>query len=106
MPTCENCSNKWSWKQTVIKTTTLDPAMICPYCGEKQYQTQKSKNKGGLLTGIVVFLMLLIANLFDMPLAGTLGLLPVLIAIILLIYPYLVELSSTEKYINFFRDKR
>lgn len=105
MPTCENCNNKWSWKQTVKKTTTLDPAMICPYCGKKQFQTQKSKIKGGLLTGIVVFLMSLIPNLFDMSLASTLGLLPVLIAIILLIYPYLVELRSTEEYINFFRDE-
>ncbi|WP_234028481.1 hypothetical protein [Lentibacillus sp. Marseille-P4043] len=82
------------------------PAMICPYCGEKQYQTQKSKMKGGFLTGIVVFLMVWIPNLFDISVAGTLGFLPVLIAIILIIYPYLVELSSTEEYINFFRDKQ
>ncbi len=80
--------------------------MICPYCGEKQYQTQKSKMKGGFLTGIVVFLMVWIPNLFDISVAGTLGFLPVLIAIILIIYPYLVELSSTEEYINFFRDKQ
>ncbi|TFJ91249.1 TIGR04104 family putative zinc finger protein [Lentibacillus salicampi] len=105
MPTCENCNNKWSWKQTVKKTTTLDPAMVCPYCEKKQYQTQKSKTKGGFLTGIVVFLMIMIPNFLNLSLAGTLGLLPVLIAIILLIYPYLVELSCKEKYINFFGDK-
>ncbi|WP_373893291.1 TIGR04104 family putative zinc finger protein [Virgibacillus sp. CBA3643] len=52
---CQNCNSKWSWKQTIKKTTTFDPAMICPYCEGKQYQTQKSKNKSALLTGIVVF---------------------------------------------------
>lgn len=70
MPTCENCNNKWSWKQTVKKTSTLNPAMICPYCGKKQYQTQKSKNKGGLFTGVVTLFMIFIPNIFDIPLAA------------------------------------
>lgn len=105
MPTCENCNNKWSWKQTVKKTSTLNPAKICPYCEEKQYQTQKSRVKGAFFTGIVVFLMLFIPNTFDISLAGTIGLLPILIAIILLIYPYLVKLSSTEESINIFKEK-
>lgn len=63
MPTCENCNNKWSWKQTIKKTASLDPALICPYCGEKQYQTQKSKTKGGFLI-VIVLLPLFIQNLF------------------------------------------
>ena len=106
MPTCENCNNKWGWKQTVKKATTLEPAMVFPYCGEKQYQTHKSKIKGGIFTGVLVFLILLIPNLFDISVAGILGLLPILLTIILLIYPYLVDLSCTEEYINFFGDKR
>lgn len=106
MPTCENCNNKWNWKQTIKKTFTLDSTLLCPYCVEKQYQTQKSKIKGGFLTGIVVFLPLLIRNLFNMPVVGSFSLLFALLVITFLLYPFLVELSSKEQYINFFQDKR
>jgi len=104
MPTCENCNNKWSWKQTVKKMTTLNPELTCPYCGEKQYQTQKSKTKAAFLTPIVL-LPLLIQILFDVPGAVLLSLIPALAAIVFLIYPFLVELSCKEEYINFFKDK-
>src|SRR5690625_3696951 len=100
MPTCENCNNKWSWKQTIKKTTTLNPEMTCPYCGERQYQTQKSKTKIGLLT-IIILWPLLIQALFDISGAILLSLIPVLASIVFLVYPFLVELSSEEKYINF-----
>lgn len=105
MPICENCNNKWSWQQTVKKTSTLDPAMICPYCEKKQYQTQKSRIISSLLTSVVVFLMIFIPNSFDISLVGTIGFLPILIALIVLLFPYSVKLSSTEESINFFKSK-
>lgn len=105
MTTCENCNNKWSWTQTIKKTTTFNPAMICPYCEEKQYQTQKSKVKIGFLTPIIL-LPLLIQIFFDIPSAILLSLFPVLFVIVLLIYPFLVELSNKEEYITSFKDKR
>lgn len=93
MPTCENCNNKWSWKQTIKESFTLDPAMTCPYCGEKQYQTQKSRIKCALLIPVI-----LLPNFFI-----ELGSLLVILFIILLLlyvlfYPFLVEISSKEKY--------
>ncbi|QKY71267.1 TIGR04104 family putative zinc finger protein [Lentibacillus sp. CBA3610] len=97
MPICENCHNKWSWKQTIKKTFPLDPRMTCPYCGETQYQIQKSKTKGGFLIGTVFFLLLLIQNFFDISVAGSLSLLPVMLIIIFLLYPFLVELNSREE---------
>lgn len=45
MPTCENCNNQWSRKQTKKSSTLVDPTMICPYCGAKKYQTFKSRMK-------------------------------------------------------------
>ncbi|WP_019415521.1 TIGR04104 family putative zinc finger protein [Paenisporosarcina sp. TG20] len=105
MTTCVNCNNKWSWKQTIKKTTTLNPSMTCPFCEEEQYQTQKSKMKIGFLTPIVL-LPLLIQIFFDIPDAILLSLFPVLVVIVLLSYPFLVELSNREEYTNFFRDKR
>ncbi|SFB36507.1 cxxc_20_cxxc protein [Lentibacillus halodurans] len=101
MPTCQNCNNKWSWKQTIKKTTTLNPAINCPYCGEKQYQTQKSKTKISFLT-VMILLPLLINIFFDIPGAILLSLFPVLFIIAMLLYPFLVEISSREEYINFF----
>ncbi len=100
MPTCDNCHNKWNWKQTIKKTTTLNPMIICPYCGEKQYQTQKSKTKIGFLTAIVL-LPLLLQVFFDIPGAFLLSLFPFLVGIVIILYPFLVELSSREEYINF-----
>lgn len=101
MPTCENCNNKWSWKQTIKKTTTLNPEMTCPYCGEKQYQTQKSKTIISLLS-IVILLPLLL----QIPGAILLSVGPVLFVIVLLIYPYLVRLSSKEEFIDFSKDEQ
>ncbi|WP_255485875.1 TIGR04104 family putative zinc finger protein [Sporosarcina sp. BP05] len=100
-----NCNNKWSWKQTIKKTTTLSPEMTCPYCGERQYQTQKSKTKNTLLTPIVL-LPLLLMSIFNIPRAILLSLFPVLFVIVLLIYPFLVKLSSKEEYIDFSKGKQ
>lgn len=100
MPTCKNCDKKWSWKQTVKKMATLNPELTCPYCGEKQYQTQKSKTKAAFLTPIVL-LPLLIQIFFDVPGTVLLSLIPVLAIIVFLICPFLVELSCKEEYIDF-----
>lgn len=99
MPTCENCNNKWSWKQTIKKTTTLNPAMTCPYCGEKQYQTQKSKARVGILTPIVL-LPLLLQIFFDVPGAILFSSFPILGVLAILLYPLLVVLSNKERYIG------
>lgn len=78
--------------------------MTCPYCGETQYQTQKSKTKAPFLSPIAL-LPLLIQLFFDVPVAILLGLIPVLAAIILLMYPFSVKLSSKEEYALFLKDK-
>ncbi|WP_349774097.1 TIGR04104 family putative zinc finger protein [Sporosarcina aquimarina] len=99
MSTCQNCNNMWNWKQTIRKTTTLDPAMTCPNCGEKQYQTQKSKKRISFLT-VIILLPLLIQTFSDIPVIMLLSLLPVIAVIVFLLYPFFVELSSKERYIG------
>lgn len=83
---------------------TLNPVMTCPYCGEKQYQTQKSKTKIGFLNTIVL-LPLLLQIFFDIPGAFLLSLFPILAVIPILLYPFLFKLSNREEYINFSKDK-
>ena len=104
MPTCDNCHNKWNWKQTIKKTTTLNPIMTCPYCGGKQYQTQKSKTKIGFLTSLVLSQR---AHQPSSQIPGffLLSLFPILAVIVILLYPFLIELSSREEFINFSKDK-
>lgn len=99
MPTCENCLNRWSWKQTLKITTTLNPALKCPYCGERQYQTLKSKKKMAFHTPIVLF-PLLLQIFFDIPRVIVFSLFFILFWIVMLTYPFLVEVKSKEEYIG------
>lgn len=99
MPTCEKCDHKWTWKQTFKKTATIDPAMNCPYCGEKQYQTNKSRMKIAFLQTIIL-MPLLIQAFFDISGVILVSLLPILFVIIMILYPFLVEISSKEEYIG------
>ncbi|SFD41263.1 cxxc_20_cxxc protein [Lentibacillus persicus] len=100
MPSCEKCGHTWSWKQTLKKSFTLDPAMKCPNCGEKQYQTRKSRKKSSFLTFIIIS-PLLLNFLFDIPGVILLSLFPVLFLAVMAIHPFLIKLSSKEEYINF-----
>ena len=97
MPICNICNNKWSWKQTVKKTMTLSPEMSCPYCEEKQYQSKKSKARAPFLS-LIILLPLLIQAFFDVSGVILLSLIPLLAIIILLLYPFLVELSNKEEF--------
>lgn len=79
--------------------------MTCPYCGEKQYQTQKSKRKSGLFN-VVILLPLLLNLFFDIPGVILLGLFPVLFVVIMSLYPFMLDISSREKYVNFFEKNK
>lgn len=98
MPTCENCHNKWSWKQTIRKMFTLDTTLICPYCGERQYQTRKSKKKASILN-LLVLSPLLLDIFFDVSVAILLSLFPILFIIIVSFNPSLMHLSNKEEVI-------
>lgn len=100
MPTCENCNNTWSWKQTMKKMMILNPAMSCPYCDKKQYQTKKSRMKTSLTT-MIIFIPLFIRIIFDVQGELLLILFPVLGLIVILLMPYLLEIKSEEEYIDF-----
>ena len=99
MPTCKNCGNKWNWKQTIRKTTTFNLAMTCPYCEKKQFQTLRSKVKIAMLN-MTISLPLIIQAFFDVPKAILISLIPALSILIILIYPFLVELRNRGSYIE------
>lgn len=98
MPICTNCHNKWSWKQTMKKMMTLHSTMNCPWCEKEQYQSKRSKTRASIFN-LIVFLPLLIQAFFDVPGVILLSLIPVLVAIIFIFYPFLIELSSKEEFL-------
>ncbi|HLR52140.1 MAG TPA: TIGR04104 family putative zinc finger protein [Candidatus Avamphibacillus sp.] len=96
MPTCQNCKSKWSWKQTFKKSFTLDTAMTCPYCGEKQYVTSRTRNISTMITMMIITIVMLM-NIFFGPsfifVFILIGSIPFMVGL----YPYWVELSNKEK---------
>lgn len=97
MPTCQECHNTWTWMQTFKKSFTLFSEMICPYCGEKQYHTTKSRGKSFLFNSIIL-LPLLLNIFFDIPGFIILSLFPILFVLMMVVYPFILEISSTDPF--------
>ncbi|WP_313467514.1 TIGR04104 family putative zinc finger protein [Carnobacterium sp.] len=96
MPTCQNCKNKWGWKETFKKTFTTDPAMKCPYCGEKQYTSLKTR-KWSLLFSMLPLLPLLLNIFLDISLLMMIGLIIGSGILYICLYPFVLELSNQEE---------
>ncbi|WP_117149533.1 TIGR04104 family putative zinc finger protein [Paraliobacillus zengyii] len=97
MPTCKNCNKEWSWKQTFKKMFTLDIAMKCPHCGKKQYYTKRARKRSTAIVFITPFMFLL--NMFGISLFLSIGIFLVYCILILVIYPFLIELSNKEEFL-------
>ena len=96
MPSCQNCHNKWSWKQTVKKTFSAIGGMTCPYCDEKQYITARTRKRSAVFPLTIVPLIML-GNLYFGPSYLSLSALLVLIPLVFIIYPFYVEFSNEEE---------
>lgn len=96
MPICQNCSKKWNWKQTIKKSFNLDTAYICPYCGEKQYPTKKSRTQFYFLT--LIPLMALLLNLFNIPNWFTFSWIILGGIVALSLFPFVLKLTNTEEF--------
>jgi len=70
--------------------------MSCPYCQETQYPTKKSMQKF-LSFSLIIFLPLFIPAFFDVPLAVSLSLTLILGTVVILFYPFFVELSDEKE---------
>src|SRR5699024_12835621 len=66
MSTCQNCNNKWSWKQTFKKSSISFGGMTCPYCGKKQYQTKRSGKRITIIY-CTIFFLIMVHNIFFGP---------------------------------------
>jgi CXXC-20-CXXC protein len=96
LPTCQHCHRNWTWKQTVKKSFTLSNQMTCPFCGEKQYISSKTRKRSGLLSFIPPLTML-ITLLFDTSIFLTISMLIGSGLALIGIYPFMIELSNKEE---------
>ncbi|WP_194165575.1 TIGR04104 family putative zinc finger protein [Oceanobacillus sp. CFH 90083] len=97
MATCQHCHNKWTWKQTMKTTTTLNTAYTCPYCGKKQYATKKSRTQFYFLTLIPLIALLL--NLFhNIPVWFIFSWLILGGAVVLSLFPAVLKLTNKEEF--------
>jgi CXXC-20-CXXC protein len=96
MPTCQHCKNAWTWKQAMRKAFTLGPEMECPYCGEKQYLTRKSRKKQSML-GVIGPIFIMIPIIFDLTLVMLFGIFAIATLVMLSSIPFFMELASEEE---------
>jgi len=93
MPKCQNCKRQWSYIETLKCTWDFGKNMKCSYCGRQQYLTKESRKK----TMMTMFFMIApLALFFNSSQLLGLGALAVICVLYILIWPFLVELSSKE----------
>ena|SRR5690625_3677694 len=96
MRTCQNCLNKWSWKQTFKRSFTLAGEMTCPYCEKKQYVTARMRKRSSMIS-LIIIPMIMFGNLLFGPSYIALFALIGFIPLYATIYPFFVELSNREE---------
>lgn len=92
MPSCQNCGEKWAWKQTVKRLFRLK----CPHCGEKQYESASSRTKGGVFL-LIPLVMVPIITWLEISLGMALFLAIIFAIIIFGLYPFILKLSNEEE---------
>lgn len=96
MPICQRCGEQWTWKQTVKKTFLAAGGMNCPHCHKKQYYTSRFRKMSSFVPFIIITIIML-CNLFFGPSIVCVIALIAAIPLLIIIYPFVVELSSEEE---------
>jgi len=97
MPACNQCDTKWSWTQTLKRSSfTFGIGMICPYCKQKQYISASSRKKHTMYV-LATFVPFLINLFFDLSISKAIFYAFITGVIIIGIYPFLIELSNQEE---------
>ena len=96
MRTCQNCHNKWSWKQTFKRSFTLGKGMECPYCHELQFYSLSFRKRSMILTFTLLILISLINIFFGTSYTSVISSI-LLIPLFLGVFPLFVELSNEEE---------
>lgn len=94
MPVCQSCGKEWTWKQTMKTLFKLK----CPYCGEKQYESAKSRMKNSMISVLLISIVMLpVSVLLDLSLVTTVTLSFLAAVILFSVYPFVLKLSNEEE---------
>ncbi|MBO0602809.1 hypothetical protein I2483_14160 [Sporosarcina sp. E16_3] len=96
MPNCNSCGRKWNWKNAFIKYLRFNRGVECPYCGEKQYVTPKSRKRTGLIS-IAPTLTLIPAVQFEIHWTIVISILSVTAVLVMFLSLYMIELTNKDK---------
>lgn len=97
MPTCQNCGQQWSWKSAFKKYMKFNHGMECPHCGKLQYVTSKSRKHSSTFSILPLFILIFSGLLFDFSIPAYILLAVVLFTAGLMLYPFKMELTSTDE---------
>src|SRR5699024_666146 len=94
MPICQNCKQSWTWLVTIKNMFRLK----CPYCGEKQYQSARSKRIASFVN--IGFLLIIFSINILLSLTVGIGFILLLIVFIFLFgtMPFYMELANEEEF--------
>ena len=94
LPVCVECGEEWSYREA-LKQSMKNTKMTCPYCGQIQYRTKKSRLKGGMLNILIPF-MIIVPHLFDNILLGTVVHVSCAAYVMFSLSPYYLELQKKD----------
>lgn len=94
LPICVECGEEWSYREA-LKQSMKNTKMTCPYCGQIQYRTKKSRLKGGMLNIFIPF-MIIAPQLFDNILLGIVVHVSCAAYIMFSLGPYYLELQKKD----------
>src|SRR5690625_656369 len=96
MPECTHCGKKWKWSEAIRRIFSLGTAIICPYCDKKQYLTNQSRRKMGIMH-MLLPLLILLPIFIDISFPIALGMFAAAAIIVFSIYPFFMELTDEEE---------
>jgi len=97
VPTCQNCGAEWSWKQTFKAMMRFSISMVCPHCGEKQYESVSSKRKTMLIGMLPIPLVFIFPYISGMTVWIALILAIMVSTVMMSIMPFFLKLSNEEE---------
>lgn len=97
MARCTKCQTEWTFKDKAKTLKTLDGSAKCPYCGEKQHISLKSKRQGSMLSMLVILAMF-IPVFFNTPIAIHITIGVIAVIIVMLLQISLITLSGKEEF--------
>src|SRR5690625_1924747 len=95
MPVCTHCQYEWTWTETMKRSFTFEIGWPCPNCKKRQYPSRRAQRRYLKYTLLIPFCFLLL--LTGIPKIYTLTIFIIVAIIVLLIYPFTLELSKEEE---------